>query len=934
MKSIYKIGTCLIGLGLMCICTFGYGQGQGKDTLSEESVPEMVNIAYQKMPAWMVTGAVSSVSGTSLQQSFFPDFPSKLAGKIAGLTVSPSNLEPGYEEISLYCRGVNTFGVGGREMLILVDGVESNIIDLVPEEIASVALLKDASATAMYGSRGANGVLLVTTKRGKETPLKITFSTQQGFQQATRLPDFLGSYDYARLYNEALVNDGKSEQYSSADLSAYQSGSNKFLHPDVDWYDEVLRNAAPMSNYNLNFSGGSSTVRYFVMMNYLQNNSVLLKTGDESEFSVNGKYSRYNFRSNVDIELSKNLSAQITVGGTVVDKSNPSGSNMSELFNTMSVIPPNAFPVYNPNGSISRNSLYSNPLGDLLNTGFYTSNGRTLQTILGLTEKLDMITEGLGISARVSFNSYFLSQSNKSRTYESFAISDDGTGNIVYDKYGLNTSLAGSEEASDQYRNMTIQSFLTYDRSVGNHDIRGLIVLNADDYTVSGDTYPVKHRNVSGRLTYANSEKYIAEMSLSYMGSENFAKDNRFGFFPAASLGWIVSNESFLENSSLINFLKVRASYGMVGNDKIGGSSFMFEQYYPYTAPYYFGTENAEYLAIIQGSPANTMVTWEKEKSFNFGFEATLADHLNVSIDLFNRNRYDILVQPNETDPDFMGYVKPYLNQGETNNKGLEVSIAYQNDQSKDLQFFVEASLWYFQNEVVYNSEALQLYDYLYQTGQPIDQPFGLVADGFFANDADINNPNTPQQIWASVQPGDVKYVDQNGDMIIDQRDLYPVGNTELPNLTAGINLGLKYKGFDFSAFIQAVSQRTITFDGYLFHAFQNNGKAGSIAMDRWTPATASSASYPRLSSMNNENNYRYSSLWQRNGSFIKLRSIELGYMLPANISNAVLVENARVFLNGTNLLSLDHMEGYRDPEIGLGYPAMRSFSLGVRIQF
>ena len=932
MTSKYNRSVLLIFLISLCLSVFSKAQTPPQDSVKLKQNP-LVNIAYGTQPQWMVTGAISTIKGIDIQSPFTSNFPSRLFGRLPGLSVVTGGAEPGNENTSVYSRGINTFGVGITRMLILVDGIESNYTDLTSEEVESVTLLKDAASTAMYGSRGANGVLLVTTKRGEEGKLKVVFSTQHGFQTPFRLSKYLGSYDYANLYNEALVNDGKSALYTPADLDSYQKADDPYFHPDVNWTDQVLQKAAYMSNYNLNFSGGDNTVKYFVLLNYVDQNNMYQRTGNQSQFSINGGYKRINFRTNIDINITKRLSASLTLGGTTVDKANPYASNTNSLFTLMSQIPPNAFPVLAPNSVFARNSVYTNPVGNILNSGFYTSNGRTLQTILGLTEQLDMLAKGLSISARASFNSYFLSQSNKSRSYLANAISQDASGNTVYTNYGLNTSLIGNEGLSDQNRHFTFQSLLNYDRAFGVHTVSGVLMYNADDYTRSGNYFPAKHNNISGRATYAYNQKYIGEFNFSYMGSAFFSPTKRYGFFPAASLGWIVSNEGFLKDNKNINFLKIKASYGIVGNDSIGGGSFMFNQYYPYASNYYFGTDNSSFSSITQGSPANPNVTWEKEKSYNIGLEATVAKNIDITFDLFNRNRYDILVQPLATDPDFMGYTKPYLNQGRANNKGYEATLRVHNNDSKALKFFVEASISYYKNKIVYNAEALQLYSYQYRTGQAINQPYGLIAAGFFKDAADI--AASPKQLFTVVQPGDVKYIDQNGDGIIDQNDLSPIGKTNLPNLTAGLHVGLQYKGFDFDMFLQGVTDRTVTFDGYYFQAFQNNGKIGPIALNRWTTATAATATYPRLSSMNNDNNFRYSTLWQHDGSFIKLRSIELGYTLPNSVSNVVLMENARIFINGTNLFSLDHMKGYRDPEIAASvYPAVKSYSIGIRVQF
>ena len=903
-----------------------------EDTVVIKQKPA-VHVAYGVQPDWMVTGAVSSVQGDNLLSPFTQNFTSRLFGRIPGLTITASGTEPGTENNSLYGRGINTFGIGSNDMLILVDGIEANYSDLVPEEIESVVLLKDASATAMYGSRGSNGVLLINTKRGKQGPLQIAFSTQQGFQRATHLPQFLGAYDYARLFNEALVNDGGNERYTSDELELYRTGGDPYFYPDVNWYDQLLRESAPINKYNISFSGGSSSARYFVMVNQAATHSMLRATGQESEFSADGKYRRLNFRSNVDIEITRRLNAEIGLGGSVVNTSNPSGQTTGGLFGRISGMPPNLFPVYNPNGSYSRTSLFSNPLGDILETGYFTTNGRTLMASLALTQSLDYIAEGLSVTAKIASNSFFTGESNKVRTYASYSLSGTPGVDTIYTPYGTNTSLSGQEGGSSQYRTFAFQSFLNYDREFGANRLSGVLLFNTDEYVSTGNTASTKYVNTSGRLTYAHNRKYIAEFSSSYMGSRLFPPDSRYGFFPAGSLGWIASNEEFLRDNNVVRFLKIRASYGLVGNSRIGGwPPYKFLQFYPSGGGYNFGNDNTGYPSLVQGVAANPFISWEKEKTMNLGMEVTLLDHVDIAVDVFNRDRYDILVIPDRSDPDIMGYEKPYMNEGKTNNKGLEGKLRVYNDRSEDFHFYIEASAWYFQNEVVFNSEGLQLHDWLYREGRPIGQPYAYEAIGFFRDEEDI--ANSPRQLWTQVQPGDVKYKDQNGDGVINELDQYPIGNTGIPNLTAGLNIGFNYKGFDFDVFFQGASVRTIGLTGNYFHAFQNDGQAPVMALNRWTEETAETANYPRLSSRNNENNYRYSTLWQYDGSFIKLRSIELGYSLPASVIQAVNLSQARVFLNGTNLLSFDHMEGYRDAEYGPGYPPLKSYSIGLRVQF
>ncbi|CCH00409.1 TonB-dependent receptor plug [Fibrella aestuarina BUZ 2] len=945
-KNYSTIG--LLSLLYLGLCQVTEGQVATKDTVTTARPLSFSDrntdrpIAYGVQPAWKVTSAISSVSGNDLRKNLTTNLGNTLFGRLPGLTVGQSGGEPGNDSPSLRARGTNTYGTG-RNVLVLVDGYESSYEQLVPDEIETVSLLKDASATAIYGLRGANGVLLITTKRGADSPLVVNFSTQQGFHTATRLPQFLGSYDYARLYNEGLKNDGKAPLYTDTDLDAYRTGSDPYFHPNVNWYDQVLRKTAPISTYNLNFKGGNSSVRYFVLLNAVMSNGLYKNTGDMVAESVNSQYSRVNFRSNVDINLTKRLSASLTLGGSVEDKSNPGGTTTGGIFNSLATLPPNAFPVYNANGTFGGTSALSNPLANLLQTGSYTSNGRTIQTNLRFTEQLDMLAPGLSVSAAVSFNNFFRSYSDKTKQYERYFATKGVAGDTLYTRFGQNTSLVGNEANSDQYRNIIFQGFLNYDRTIGRHSISALLMYNSDSYTNTTqgsnaiESLPFKHLGGGGRLTYTNSDKYIGEVSVGYMGSEAFPKGGRFGFFPAASVGWIASNEAFLKNNALVTYLKLRASYGLTGNDQIGSPNrYFYEQPYRYTAAYYLGTGNTQVNGLVEGV-ANPNVSWEKEKKLNVGVELTLAKRLDIGLDIFRQDRYDILAAPNSTVPQYIGTTLPQLNQGKVTNSGFEATVRYSSGpttgtSASQLQYMVEASGWYAQNKIVYNSEAIRLYDYQYTTGQPIGQPFGLQALGLFRDQADI--AASPRQIFAPVQPGDIKYKDQNGDGIIDQNDTRPIGNTSIPTLTLSLHSRLQYKGFDLEFLFQGVTGRTTYFGGTLFQAFQNNGQVGPIALNRWTPETAATATYPRLSASNNLNNFQFSDYWQRDGSFIKLRSLELGYTVASQLISRVKLSNARLFVNGTNLFSLDRMDGYADPEVIGGYPPLRTVSIGIRLQF
>ncbi|WP_020601675.1 SusC/RagA family TonB-linked outer membrane protein [Spirosoma spitsbergense] len=935
----------------------------GVDTVMLNPRSATIDIGFGIKPIRQITSSIATVFGRDLQQNFNLNLGNTLYGRLAGLSVTQGGSEPGASTPNLSIRGLNTFGGASNAPLYIIDGYISNgtgtsnaFMQLVPEEIETISVLKDASATAIYGARAANGVVLVTTKRGQEGPLRISFTTRQGFTQARQLPGFLDAGQYATLYNEALTNDGLPTRYTDQDITAYQNGSDPVFHPNVNWYKEVLRSTAPVSSYNLSFNGGDKFVRYYVVLNALNSQGLYKKFGDQNSESSNSKYSKYNFRTNLDVSLSDRLTAEFKIAGSIEQAKNPADYNTASTFSLVQSLPPNAFPVYNPNGTFGGSSQFANPVGNLLSTGFYQDNSRTILSSLKLTEQLDMIVKGLSASAAISINNFFESGSRKTQQYPRYAISRSATGDTLYGPaIGQKTSISGAEETLDQYRNLIVQGFLNYKRTFGKSDVSGMLMFNSDNVTVFGpasdpanptanSTDPYKHNNGAGRFSYAYNNTYLAEFSAAYMGTDIFASGNRYGFFPAASVGWVASNESFLKQSKAVTFLKLRGSYGLVGNDIIASQGLSTR--YLYTATYsgggyFFGTGNTATGGYAENIVANPNATWEKEKSMNVGVDVTLFKKLDVSFDYFNRDRYDILVASNSTTPLFLGVTTPNLNQGKANNRGFDLAVNYRTTATKGVQFFVGANLSYAKSKVVFNAEALQLNPGLYATGQAIGQPIGLKAIGFYTAD-DITKrqadpTSVPGVLTEVIQAGDIKYQDIGGpegkpDGIIDSYDRAPIGNPGLPQWIAGLHTGLRYKGFDLDMVFQGVTGTSTYLGGSTFQAFQNNGQIGDIALNRWTAQTAATADYPRLSSKNNLNNYQFSSFWQRDGSFIKLRSTEIGYTLPTSLSNRIKINGIRFFVNGTNLFSIDKVK-YGDPESLTGYPVTRTLTVGATIQ-
>lgn len=923
---------------------------------------DKTHIAFDVQPTRHVTGAISTVKGTALEQNYNLNLGNTLYGRLAGLTVTQGGSEPGQAVPGIFVRGVNTLGGAANGPLFVIDGYISSGLgsanafqQLIPEEIESVSVLKDAAATAVWGARAANGVVLITTKRGGEGPLKVSFSTRQGFTQPQYLPKFLNAQQYATLFNEALVNDGLAPRYTAADIEAYGNGSDPLFRPNVNWYDEVLRKRAMASAYNLSFSGGDKFVRYFATLNALMTDNLYKRFGDENDESANGKYSKYNFRTNLDFTLSKRFSAEFKIGGAIEETLNPGNYTTGGTFNLLQSLPANAFPVRNPNGTFGGSNVYANPVADLLSTGFSRNNSRTILSALKFNLDLGMLIEGLSASAAVSLNNYFEQGSRKVRQYARFALSRGTVGDTLYGPaIGQNTNLTGVEQTLDQYSNIIYQGFLNYKRTFGKADVSGMLMFSNDVVNYFGpatdpstptanSTDPYRHNSASGRFTYVYDGKYIAEFSAGYMGSDFFAPGNRYGFFPSGSVGWILSNENFLKANKSVNFLKLRASYGLVGNDIIAplGLSTRYAYTPTFGANGYFFGLNTTFAGLGENGIANPNVTWEKEKSLNVGVDFTLFKNFDISADWFKRDRYDIFVTSNSTIPSFLGINTPSLNQGKTKSTGVDFSVRYNSNVAKALKFFTEVQGGYFDNEVVFNAEPIQLNPGLVTTGYRIGQPFGLRAIGFYS-EADVaaraQNPlSVPGVLTETIRPGDIKFQDIGGpngvpDGIIDANDRVAIGNPGLPNFTLGLHSGFRWKRFDLDFVLQGVTGNTVNLGGNVFAAFQNNGTASEIALGRWTSQTASTATYPRLSSRDNLNNYQFSSFFQRDGSFIKLRSAELGYTVPLTQISTVKVEGLRFYFTGTNLFSLDRIE-YGDPESLSGYPVLRTLTVGARIQ-
>lgn len=899
---------------------------------------EIIDVAYGTRTKSELTHSLSSIRAGSLEKTPVPNLSNAIVGRTTGLTVIKSTGdEPGYDNPSIYVRGIGTFN-SYVSPLLLVDDVERNFAQLDPLEIESFSILKDAAATVQYGIRGANGVINVKTKRGFIGKPEINFIAQAGFQSPSILPDYLGSAEYVRLYNKALTNDGlpipNDPRY---DPASYGGTADPFSYPDVDWYGEFLKQAAPQTQYKLSLRGGTDIIRYFVFMGATSQDGIYKFTDVNPQYNTNPKYSRYNLRSNVDVDVTKTLTVSLDLAARVENRHVPN-SSAGSIFSTLSQLPPNAMPVTNRDGSIAGTSVYrNNPLGMISKTGYRDNYQRILLGNLGATQKLDFLVKGLSANFLMGLdgtNYYSLGRSQTYAVYQEYSSGDS----TEYLKYGDNSDISiNTEKFDDGFSYMlTTHGGLSYSLSRGSGSLSADLKYMQSKYFQNGNNLAYANQGISGRATYGFRKKYFAEFGFAYNGSEDFRKGNRFGFFPAVSAAWIVSGESFLQDNSVISFLKVRGSFGKVGNGRMGLERFPYEQKYYSGGGYIFGSGFGNTDGSYEGRIPNPNIRWEESTDANIGIDLEMKNILNFSIDLFNNYRKNIITTSTNITPGVIGQLLPYENNGTVVNRGFETVISHRH-QNKNWGYIVQANVSYARNKIVSMQEVSGLPDYQYRQGKSASAIWGLESIGFFRDEQDI--ANSPYQSFEAVQPGDVKYKDQNGDNIIDYQDQIVIGD-QIPRWNFGLLGGVNYKGFDMHFVLSGILGRTVLLTNSSVWVLQNNNKATAIAYEAWEKGVnEDNAAYPRLTTLNNKNNFNNSTLWARSGNYLKITNLEIGYTLPDKWMAKIRMKEVRIFVNTYNLMSFDAIKDYNldaeVPDAGVtGYPVMRVYNAGLSVKF
>ena len=897
-----------------------------------------------------VVGAIStldvknlSVTGGQLSNS--------LAGNIAGVIAVQRSGEPGKNKSEFWIRGISTFGANASAM-VLVDGIERGLNEISPEDIASFSILKDASATAIYGSRGANGVVIINTKRGVEGKMEINFKTEYGLNSPTGTPTYAEGGAYATLANEAAQTRGRDYIYSPAELEIIRYGLDKDLYPNINWRKELMKATAPNKRGVLTIRGGTALARYYISAGY-NNEKGMFKYGNVQQYNTNIDVSRYNFRSNLDVNLTGTTVLRLGLGGWIEDQDRPAASG--DMWNAISNLSPIATPKEYSNGlapAYGTGNLMS-PYVLLTNTGYNEYSATKVETNIELSQDLKFITPGLKFTGRFSYDTWndgSVSRLHMPDIYRA-GTQRDATGNLILRKIASANPLALAYGASSNKRFYT-EASVNYDRTFGKHRIGGLLFYFQQDFSqLNGGldirtVIPARNQALSGRATYSYDDKYMAEFNFGYTGSENFEKKSRFGLFPAIAVGYMISNEPFMKPIDWISSLKIRASYGEVGNDRLGTR-------FPYITTVRGGNGYIFGPGLVTDVVGAQNLTWEVAKKYNIGVDMLVFKDFNVTVDIFQDNRDKIFMLRGNINY-VMGLSNgqmPWANVGIMQSKGIDGTMSY-SKKIGEVSLNLRGNLTYATNQVIDYDEASNSLYYQQTRGYKWSQNRGLIAEGLFKDKDDI--ANSPLQTYGPVLPGDIKYKDVNGDGLINDRDIVPISNTRDPSVIYGFGLSLNYKSFDASVLFQGAGNSDFFLNGNAAYPF-TNGEVGNVLdvvnnpANRWisrdisgTIATENvNAMFPRLSYGYNANNNRESTLWLRNARYLRLKNLELGYSLPNKFIKKCYMSRARLYLIAANLLTISDFKLW-DPELGdrgqvgagLSYPLMRTVTFGLNVTF
>ena len=938
---------------------------------SAREIDEVVITGTGAQKKLTVTGAITNVDVDVLKANPSGSMANALAGNVPGILAMQTSGKPGSVS-EFWIRGISTFGAS-NSALVLVDGFERSLDEINVEDVESFSVLKDASATAIYGSKGANGVVLITTKHGKAGKINISAKAETFYNMLTQVPDFVDGYTYASMANEAKITRNLEPLYKADELEIFRLGLDPDLYPNVNWIDELLRKGSWSTRATLSMNGGGNTARYYVSGSYLDQQGMYKVDKALKDYNTNANFRRWNYRMNVDIDITKSTLLKVGVSGSL-QKANDSGVGSDAIWTALMGYNAIMVPKLYSNGYVP---AYGNDNGDRFNpwvqatmTGYRENWKNNIQTNVTLEQKLDFITKGLRFVGRFGYDTENNNWINRRKWPEQWKAkrfrATDGT--LDYDRVAEERKMF-QESGSDGLRNEFFEAELHYSRGFKHHHLGGTLKYNQSSKikTVGlGDDLKqgIARRNqgLAGRFTYNWNYRYFIDFNFGYTGSENFAAGHRFGFFPAISGAWNIAEESLIKKHlKWMNMFKIRYSYGKVGNDNLGNTRF------PYlydietmtkkdgdktvdTGGYNFGdyTFDRYYGGMRYSSLSSPNVTWEIATKHDLGIDFSFFnDKLSGSVDYFNEKREGIYML-REYLPGIVGLESnPSANVGKVTSEGFDGHFTFRQKLGA-VGLTIRSNITYSKNEIVDRDEENNYYWYKMQKGHRVNQARGLISLGLFKDYDDIRNSPVQDFDGYKVMPGDIKYKDVNGDGKIDGNDQVAIGATTKPNLIYGFGIAANWKGLDVNLHFQGAGKSTYFIDGSTVHMFKLGDGWGNVLSEmansnRWIsadisgdPATENpNAEYPRLSYGPNSNNYQQSTYWLRNGSYLRLKTVEVGYTLPTQLVNKVHFNTVRIFFVGTNLLTWSAFQLW-DPEMGSTdgkrYPLSKNLSLGISV--
>lgn len=919
---------------------------------------EVVVVGFGSQKRESIVGSITTIEPGLLQQSPTRALSNNLAGQLAGVIAVQRSGEPGADGSNFWIRGISSFQNSGRSPLVLVDGIERTLDDMDPSEIESFSVLKDAAASAVYGVRGANGVIIVNTKRGKLGKPTVDIHYEQGFTRPVKLPGFIGSTDYLSLMNELSQDGGGSVVYSPELIEKYRTNADPELYPNVDWLDAITKDHASNQRANLTVTGGSDVLRYALVASYYGERGIFERDKSQT-WDSSTKLNKYNMRSNVDVNITKTTIARISIGGYLqetngmIDDGDTRASDhvLGLAFET----PPFVHPTIYSTGEIPKVKNRANPWSRATQHGFTTYSSAKIESMFSLEQDLKFLLPGLKLKGIFSFDRYIRSGVVRSKSpdyyYPATVRNEDGALDITIADYGQ--MFLGSEQKKEWGNKATyLEGNISYSNRFGEHGVEGMFMYNQRDYQ-DGSVVPFRRMGIAGRASYTYGNRYIGEFNFGYNGSENFAKGYRFGFFPSFAIGYLLSEEPFMEKfKDTFSKIKFRGSWGLVGNDQLEGRRFAYITTINGSDDnqYKWGV-NTDYhrTGRYEGDFGIPNLTWETVEKVDIGFELGLWNTLDLQVDWFQEHRSDIFMRRN-TIPSAAGFMNtPWANFGKVDNKGVDLSLTFNKQLNKDWYLGLRGTMTYAKNKVIEKDEAPgRLGTNRQETGLPVNQLFGLIAEGLFTED-DFDNveqgilkEGIPTHTFSSrIRPGDIRYRDVDGDGSITDMDEVPLGGTVDPQIVFGFGGNVSYKNIDVNIFFQG-NGRTWRFIGD--SGFLPGSSMGAMYniydnyQDRWTPDNPSQdAFYPRLTYGQNENNLKESTWWLRNMSMLRVKDIEVGYRFPKAWMSKIGVRSLRLYLKGSNLLTFSGFKMW-DPELdtnnGMKYPIMKSVSFGLDVNF